>query len=62
MEWRIRESGHGGYLAEKGIEVKGGTEVGYKPGYYMPAFIAYESSRFDTKRQAENYIKRNGRK
>ena len=58
MEWRIRECGRGGYVAENGAEIKGGIQVGYKPGYYMPAFIVYESSRFDTKRQAENYIKR----
>lgn len=57
MEWRIRESGRGGFIAEKGTEVNVGIEAGYKPGCYMPAFIVYESSRFDTRKEAEKYIK-----
>lgn len=56
MEWRIRESTHGFY-AERGSEVKPGIEAGYKIGFYMPAFIVYESARFDTRKEAERYIK-----
>ena len=56
MEWRIRESSHGGYIAERGIAHQGGTRVGLV-GVTMPAFIVYESSRFPTLRQAERYVK-----
>ena len=55
MEWRIRESVNGFY-AERGGYVQPGTEVGYKPGFLMPGFIVSESSRFDTKAEAEAYI------
>lgn len=56
MEWRIRKSGHGGFVAEKGIKVES------KPnpcgiGYIMPAFIVYEMHSFDTEKQALSYIK-----
>lgn len=57
MKWRIRESELGGFIVEKGIEIKGGTEVGYKLGCYMPAFIVYDYARFDTRQQAKEYIK-----
>lgn len=56
--WRIRECGHGGFVAEKGVEIKSGIEAGYKPGTYMPAFVISESAHFETRKQAENYIAR----
>ena len=56
MEWRIRESERGFY-AEYGGYVRGGTPVGFKPGCYMPGFNVSESARFDTRKQAERYIK-----
>lgn len=59
MEWRIRESGHGGVIAEYGISHAGGVEIENRPGTTMPAFIAYYMSRFDTRKQAERYIKNN---
>lgn len=55
MQWKIRESDRGFY-AERGIQHSGGVEVGYMPGVTMPAFIVYESARFDTRKQAEKYI------
>ena len=57
MEWRIRESSRGGFIAEYGAKIKSGVEAGYKPGCFMPAFIFYESVRFDTEKEAERYIK-----
>ena len=59
MEWRIRESSHGGVVASYGAAHSGGVSVGFKPGVTMPAFIEYYSARFDTKRQAEKYIAKN---
>ena len=56
MEWRIRESSHGGFFAECGATIKPGVKAGYKPGYFLPAFIVYESVRFDTEKDAEKYI------
>jgi len=58
MEWRIRESSRGDFVAEYGGEVKSGTPSPTGIGFLMPAFIVYEAARFDTKRQAESYIKR----
>lgn len=55
MEWRIRESKRGFY-AEYGGYVQPGTVAGFKPGFYMPAFIVSVSYRFDTRKQAEKYI------
>lgn len=55
MQWRIRESTRGFY-AECGIQHNGSVEVGCMPGVTMPAFIVYESARFDTRKQAEKYI------
>jgi hypothetical protein len=57
MEWRIRESGHGGYVAEIGLSHKGGASIPGMLGYTMPAFIVYESAHFDTHRQAEKYVR-----
>lgn len=57
MEWRIRES-QNGYYAEYGGYIQSGIEAGFKPGFYMPGFHVQKSSRFDTKKQAEEYIKR----
>lgn len=58
MEWRIRENGHGGYVANYGIPHEGGVQIGHA-GVTMPGFNVYVSMHFDTKRQAESYIKRN---
>lgn len=58
MEWRIRESSHGWFVAERGIAHEGGVLAPTGIGCTMPAFIVYESARFDTRRQAEAYIKR----
>ena len=55
MEWRIRESSRGFY-AEYGGYIKSGTAAEFKLGFYMPGFNVSESTRFDTKKQAENYI------
>lgn len=55
MEWRIRESSNGFY-AEYGGYIQPGTEVGFKPGFFMPGFIVSEMARFDTKKEAERYI------
>lgn len=56
IEWRIRKSGHGGFVAEKvGVPEKG-IEAGFKAGVIMGA-ILYESHRFDTEKQAEKFVK-----
>lgn len=55
MEWRIRESSHGFY-AEYGGYIKPGISAEFKPGFYMPGFNVSESARFDTRKQAEDYI------
>lgn len=60
MEWRIRKSSHGGFVAEKGIPHAGGERIPVILGYTMPAFIVYESASFDTEKQARAYIKRRG--
>ena len=57
MEWRIRESNRG-YYAEYGGQVSSGINAGYTPGCFMPCFHVSESTRFDTRAQAERYIKR----
>ena len=57
MEWRIRESNRG-YYAEYGGQVSSGINAGYAPGCFMPCFHVSESARFDTRAQAERYIKR----
>lgn len=56
MEWRIRESSRGFY-AEYGGYVQSGIAAGFKPGFYMPGFNVSESARFNTRKQAEKYIK-----
>lgn len=56
-EWRVRESSHGGFFAEYGIPHAGGSLAPSGIGYTMPAFIVYRASRFDTRKQAERYIK-----
>jgi len=58
MEWRIRTSSHGGFVAEYGAQVRSGIMAGFKPGCFMPAFIVYESACFDTEAQARRYIAR----
>lgn len=61
MEWRIRESGHGGFVAEKGIYHKGGESFPGIIGVTMAAFVVYESATFETVKEAKNYVKRRGR-
>ncbi len=58
MEWRIRESGHGGYVAERGIWHEGGVVAPTGIGCTLPAFIVYESAWFDRLKAAERYIAR----
>ena len=58
MEWRIRKSGND-FVAERGMAHGGGVLGPRGIGYTMPAFIVYESTRFDTEAQARQYIKRN---
>lgn len=58
METRIRESSHGGYIVEKGLQHKGGVEVGYMPGCTMEAFIIYESAHYDTLEEAKKAANR----
>lgn len=58
MEWRIRESSHGGFVAEYGIAHAGGVLAPSGIGCTMPSFIVYESAGSDTRRHAEAYIKR----
>lgn len=60
MEWRIRKSSHGGFVAEKGIHHEGSERIPGILGITMPAFIVYESASFDTEKQARAYIKRRG--
>lgn len=57
MEWRIRESARG-YYAEYGGQISSGINTGYVPGCFMSCFHVSESARFDTRAQAERYIKR----
>lgn len=61
MEWRIREASRGFY-AELGEQHEGGEHIGGMNGATMPAFIVYESSRFDTKKEAEAYIRQRVKK
>ena len=56
MEWRIVETSRG-FHAQYGSYIEPGTEVGYKPGVFMPGFIVSESARCDTRKEAEEYIK-----
>lgn len=62
MEWRIRNSSHGGVVADLGIKHKGGERIPGIIGATMPAFIVYESHHFDTEREARTYINRRNRK
>ncbi len=58
MEWRIRPSGHGGFVVQYGEAHQGDVELDHRPGVTMPAFIVYHSARFDTLAEAKRYIKR----
>ena len=53
MEKRIRKSSEGDYVVEWGKKLKESIECDFKPGYYMPGFLVYQSSRYDTLEQAE---------
>ena len=56
MEWRIRESSHGGFVAECGIPREGGVQI-TSAGVTMPCFFVYRSTNFPTLKQAERYVK-----
>lgn len=60
IEWRIRESSHGGFYAELIGIPEPGILAGYKPGYIMGC-IEHESHRFNTRKQAERYVERSKR-
>lgn len=57
MDWRIRKSGHGGFVAEYGSRHDGGVRIGVV-GCTMPAFIVYEMAWFPTEKEAKKYIQR----
>lgn len=57
MEWRIRHSSHDAWIAEKGLPIEN-QPCPWKPGNFMPGFIVYEASSFDTQEQAKRYIDR----
>lgn len=56
MEWRIREASDGSYHAEYGGYIESEIEAEFKPGFYMPGFHVQKSSRFSTRKQAQDYI------
>lgn len=58
MTWRIRESGHGGYIVESG-NYHGGVRSPHGNGYTMPGFLVYQSARFDTMAKAKKFIEKN---
>ena len=62
LQCRIRESSHGGVDAEYGADHQGGCHIPGILGATMPAFIVYESCHFDTRRQAEAFVRRKGGK
>lgn len=53
MVKRIRKSSDGDYVVEWGKVIEEHIECDFKPGYYMPGFIVYYSSRYDTLEQAK---------
>ena len=57
IKWEIVSHSDGSYTAQLVGRPEPGTPAGYKPGFMMGG-ILYESSRFDTRRQAEAYILR----
>lgn len=58
MEWRIRETSRGDFMAEYGGYTDGSVLAPSGIGYIMPAFIVYKAARFDTKKEAKRYIDR----
>lgn len=52
FEKKIRKSSYGDYVVEFGKTINP-VKCEYKPGYYMPAFIVYQSSRYDTLEEAQ---------
>ena len=57
MEWRIRKTGKGDYIAEYGGYTNGSAPAPNGIGCIMTAFIVRRMARFDTRKQAEQYIK-----
>lgn len=60
MEWRIIKGSRGDYVAQMGISHLGGASAPGGVGVTMPAFVVYDSARFDTLEEAKRYIKRKG--
>lgn len=58
MSWRIRACGDGRFAAEYGAEHKGGESAASGVGVTMPAFLVYRMARFETRKQAERFVKR----
>lgn len=58
MEWRMRASSHGGFVAEFGCQHNGGAAIPGIVGVTLPAFIVYESRHFDTERKARAFIQK----
>lgn len=58
MEWIIEERQDGSFVARFGSYCNGGlSPTGI--GYVMPYFSTYRLIRFDSKKAAEKYIKKN---
>ena len=57
LDWRIRESGHGGFIAQGGRAFTDEDPYGRK----FERYIAFETARFDTRKEAERYIARRRR-
>ena len=56
MEWRIRKTSRGDYVAEYGAVVEN-QPYPFGIGHIMSCFYVYVYSKFDTVREAEQYIK-----
>lgn len=53
LKKRIRKTNKGDYEVVWGEVLEDFVECNDKPGYYMPAFIVYQSSRYGTLEEAE---------
>lgn len=54
--WRIREARDGAFYAEFGVRHEGGVTAWNGVGCTMAAFVVTESHRFDTRREAVQFI------
>ena len=57
IKWEIKECSHGGFTAQLVGRPEPNTPAGFKPGYYMGG-IVYEMAHFDTRKQAEAYVRK----